>query len=80
VISKRFQLRLASGESKWSLKDKYDDFGGKCGVSPRQEESLMWSVWWARGVLMMMEDRRVKMRGENRGQGVPTVIEPPIFS
>jgi len=80
VISKRLELRLASGESKWGLKGKYDDFGGKRGAPPGKEECLMWSSRWAMGVLMVMEERRMKLSGENPGQGAPTGIEECISS
>ena len=36
VISKRLELRLASGESKLSLKGKYDEFGGKTRCTTRK--------------------------------------------
>ena len=49
VISKRLELRLTSGESKWGLKGKYDEFGGKRGAPSGKEECLMWSSRWARG-------------------------------
>jgi len=80
VISKRLELRLASGESKWGLKGKYDEFGGKRGAPPGKEECLMWSSRWAMGVLMVMEERRMKLSGENPGQEVPTGIEECISS
>jgi len=80
VIPKRLELRLAGGESKWGLKGKYDEFGGKRGAPPGNEECLMWSSRWARGVLMVMEERRMKLRGENPGQGAPTGIEERISS
>jgi len=80
VISERFELRLASGESKWGLKGKYDEFRGKRGARPGKEECLMWSSRWARGVLMLMEERRMKLRGENPGQRAPTGIEERISS
>jgi len=60
------------------LKGKYDQFGGKLGAPPGKEERLMWSSRWARGVLMVMEERRMKLRGENPGQGAPTGIEERI--
>jgi hypothetical protein len=80
VISKRLELRLSSGESKWGLKGKYDEFGGKRGAPQEKEECLMWSSRWARAVLMVMEERRMKLRGENPGQGAPTGIEERISS
>jgi len=80
VISERLELRLASGESKWGLKGKYDKFGGKQGAPPGKEECLMWSLWWARGVQMVMKERRMKLSGENPGQRAPTGIEERIAS
>jgi hypothetical protein len=62
VVSNRLELRLASGESKSGLKGKYDEFGGKRGAPPGKEECLMWSSRWARGVLMVMEKRRMELR------------------
>jgi hypothetical protein len=40
----------------------------------------MWSSRWARAVLMVMEERRMKVRGENQGKGAPTGIEERISS
>jgi len=34
VILKRSELRLASSESNWILKGKYDEFGGKQRAPP----------------------------------------------
>jgi len=36
VISKRLELRSASGESKWSLKGKYEEFGGNMRCTTRK--------------------------------------------
>jgi hypothetical protein len=80
VISKRLELRLMSGESKWGFKGKYDEFGGKWGAPPAKEECLMWSSRWAWRVLMVIEKRRMELRGENPGQGAPTGIEECISS
>ena len=44
------------------------------------EERLMSRLRSARGVLMVMEERQMKLRGENPGQGAPTGIEERIFS
>ena len=78
MISKRFELRLASDELKWGLKGKYDEFRGKRGVPPGKEECLMWSSRWVRAVLMVMEERRMKLRGENPDQGALTGIKERI--
>jgi hypothetical protein len=80
VISKRLKLRLAIGESKWGLRANYDKVGGKRGATPGKEECLMWSSRWARGVLMVMEEHRMKLKSENPGQGAPTGIEECICS
>jgi len=80
VISKRLELRLVSGESKWGLKGKYDEFGGKQGAPAGKKECLMWSSRWARGVLMVIKERRMKLRGVNLGEGVLTGIEEHISS
>ena len=50
VMAKRLELRLARSESNKCLNGKYDEFGGKRGVPPGQEECLMGSLRWARGV------------------------------
>jgi hypothetical protein len=39
------------------FESQYDGFRGKRGEPPGKEMYLMWSVGWARGVLMMMEER-----------------------
>jgi len=80
VISKRLELRLGTGESIWGMKGKYDKVGGKHGMLPGNEECLMWSSRWAIGVLMVMEEHRMKLRGQNPGQGVQTGIEEHISS
>jgi hypothetical protein len=36
VISERLELRLASGESKWGLKGKHDEFGRKTRCTTRK--------------------------------------------
>jgi len=35
----------------------------------------MWSARWARGVLMLMEERGMLLRGAKPGQGVPKGVE-----
>jgi len=40
----------------------------------------MWCARWARGVLMAMEECRMKLRGANPGRGAPTGIEEHISS
>ena len=36
VISNRLELRLACGESKWSLKGKYEEFRGETRCTTRK--------------------------------------------
>jgi hypothetical protein len=36
---------------------QYDEFRGKSGAPPGKEECMMWSARWARGVMMLMEER-----------------------
>jgi hypothetical protein len=62
------------------LKAKYDEFKGKPGAPPGQEECLVRSSRWARGVLMVMAERRMKLRGKNPAQGAPTGIKERISS
>jgi len=59
---------------------QYDEFGGKRGAPPGKEERLMWCARWERGVLMAMEECRMKLRGTNPSQGAPTGIEERISS
>jgi hypothetical protein len=80
VISKRLQLKLARGESKRGLKGKEDEFRGKPGTPPGEEQCPMWSSWWARGELMVMEECRMKVRGKNPGQEALMGIDERISS
>jgi hypothetical protein len=41
VISQKLELSLGRGESKWSLKGKYEEFVGKRGTPPGKEECLV---------------------------------------
>ena len=36
---------------------QYDEFRGKRGAPPANEEYLMWCAGWATAVLMLMEER-----------------------
>jgi len=54
---------------------QHDELGGKRGAPPGKEMCLMWCARWARGVLMVMEECRMKLRGTNPGQGAPMGIE-----
>jgi len=40
-------------------------------VPPATEECLMWGAGWGRGVMMVMKERGMKLRGANPGQGAP---------
>jgi hypothetical protein len=59
---------------------QYDEFGGKSSAPHGSEEYLMWCARWARGVLMAMEECRMKFRGANPAQGVLTGIKECISS
>jgi hypothetical protein len=37
----------------------------------------MWSAGWAMGVMMVMEEYRMKLRGTNPGQGAPIQRSSP---
>ena len=50
---------------------QYDEFGGKRGAPPGKEECPMWSTGWAKGVMLVMEECGMKLRGANPGQGAP---------
>jgi len=45
----------------------YGEFWGKRGTPRGKEECLMCCVGGARGVLMVIEECRMKLRGVNRG-------------
>jgi len=49
-----------------------DQFTQKRGVPPGKEECLMWSAGWARGVMMVMEECRMKLRGSKPGKEAPS--------
>jgi len=57
------------------IERQHDGFGGKRGVPPGKEEWLMSCARWARGVLMVIEECRMKLRGTIPGQGAPMEIE-----
>jgi len=59
---------------------QYDGFRGKRGAPPGKEECLMWSEEWARGVLMLMEEHRMYLRGAKPGQGGPMGVEKCLSS
>jgi hypothetical protein len=59
---------------------QYDNFGGKRGAPQGKEECMLRCAWWARGVLMVMEECRMKMRGANRGQEALMGVEEHISS
>jgi hypothetical protein len=54
---------------------EYDEFGGKRDTPPANEECLMWSAGWTRGVRMLMEEWGMKLRGAKPGQGGPMGVE-----
>jgi hypothetical protein len=53
----------------------YDEVGGKICVPPGKKDCLMWSAGWARGVLMLIEECEMLLRGAKPGQGGPTGVE-----
>jgi len=59
---------------------QYDELGGKRGASPGKEECLMLSAGWARGVLMLMEECGIKLRGAKPGQRRLTGVEECLSS
>jgi hypothetical protein len=59
---------------------EYDGFEGKRDVPPGIEECQMWSARWARGVVMVMEECRMTLRGTNPGQRPQTEIEERLAS
>jgi len=63
-------------ENEW----QYDEFGGRRGVPAGKEECLMSCARWARGVLIVMEECRMKLRGAYPGQGAPTGIDKHLCS
>jgi len=58
----------------------YDEFMGKRGVALGREDSLIWCVRLVRGVLMVMEVCRMKLRRAFIGQEAPMGIEKCISS
>jgi hypothetical protein len=54
---------------------QYNEFRGQCAVPPGEEECLMSCARWARGVLMVIEECRMRLRGTNPGQEAPMEIE-----
>jgi len=44
---------------KMDFERQYDEFGGQRGAPPGKEKCMIWSAGWARGVLMLMEERRM---------------------
>jgi len=62
------------------IERQYDEFRGEREAPPGKEECLMSCARWARGVLMVVEECRMKLRGANPGQGAPTGIEERLCS
>jgi hypothetical protein len=56
---------------------QYDEFGGKRGAPPGKKEYLLWSAEWAKGVMMVMEECRMKLRVAKQGQGAPIQRSSP---
>jgi len=54
---------------------QYDEFGGNSGAPSGEEECLMRSAGRARGLLMVMEECGMKLRGANPDQRALTRIE-----
>jgi len=75
VISKGFAIEVSSRWIKIEFERQYDEFGGKRGAPAGKEECLISCVRWARGVLMVMEECRMKLMGANPGQGAQMGIE-----
>jgi len=80
VISKMFGIDVRFWWITMEFERQYEEFWGRRGVPPGKEEYLMWSAGWAGGVLMVMEECRMKVRGANPGRGVPTGIEECLCS
>jgi len=59
---------------------QYDEFRGKGVAPPGKEDRLMSCARWAKGVPMVMEKCRMKLRGANPGRGAPTAIEECLCS
>jgi len=55
-----------------------DEFAGKRVAPPEEEECLMWSAGWARGVMMVMEECGMSLRGANPGERAPIERSSPI--
>jgi len=56
---------------------QYDGFVGERGAPPGTEECLMWSAGWASGVMIVMEECGMNLRGPNPGQGAPITRSSP---
>jgi len=80
VISKRFGTEVSMRWITMEVERQYDEFGGMRGAPPGKEECLISCPRWARGVLMVMEECRMKLRGANPGQGAPMGIEERLCS
>jgi len=73
-------IEVSSWGFKIEFQRQYDEFGGKGGAPPGQEECLMYCTRWVRGVLMVMEECRMELMGADPGHEVPTGIEERISS
>ena len=53
---------------------KHDEFRGERAAPPGKDECLRWCARLAKGVLTVVEECRMKLRGTNPGQRAPTGI------
>jgi len=80
VISKGYGIEVSLQWIKMEIERQYNELGGRWGVPPGIEEWLMLCARWARGVLTVMEECRMKLMGANPGQGALTRIEERLCS
>jgi hypothetical protein len=59
---------------------QYVEFTGKRHVQPGKEECLIWSATWARGVMVMIEGSRMKLRGAISRLRSANPAEKPIHA
>jgi hypothetical protein len=62
------------------IQSQYDEFEGKKSAQQGKVQGLMRCARWARGVVMVMEECRMKLRGTNPGQEAPRRSEERISS
>jgi hypothetical protein len=56
---------------------QYDELEAKKGAPPGKNECLICSAGWARGVMIVMEECGMKLRGTYPGQEVPILQRSP---